>query len=58
MALFALITIALIGFSQIYFTKVFFISLTMMSILFAGNEGQSNKSVISKQLEPSDIPSS
>ncbi len=41
MALFALITIALIGFSQIYFTKVFFISLTMMSVLFVGGNQSS-----------------
>ncbi len=34
MALFALITVLLIGFSQIYFTKVFFIALTMMPVLF------------------------
>ncbi len=45
MALFALLTIALIGFSQIYFTKVFFISLTMMSILFAGG----NQSTVNSQ---------
>lgn len=45
MALFAVITILLIGFSQIYFTKVFFISLTMMSVLFAGNSQQSTVGV-------------
>ncbi len=34
MAIFALITIFMVGFSQIYFIKVFFMSLTMMPILF------------------------
>ncbi|WP_430931334.1 hypothetical protein [Saccharicrinis sp. 156] len=38
MAIFALITILLIGFSQIYFIKVFFISLTLMPVLFKKEE--------------------
>jgi hypothetical protein len=41
MALFAFITILLIGFSQVYFTKLFFIALTMMPVLFE-DRGQSS----------------
>ena len=38
MAIFAIITIFLIGFSQIYFIKVFFIALTLMPVLFRKEE--------------------
>ncbi len=36
MAVFALITIFLIGFSQVYFHKPFFIALTLLPVLFIG----------------------
>ncbi|SMO85748.1 O-Antigen ligase [Saccharicrinis carchari] len=41
MALFALLTIWLIGFSQIYFTKVLFLSLTMLSTLYPKRSAKS-----------------
>ena len=40
MAIFALITILLIGFSQVYFIKVFFIALTLMPVLYGKMEAR------------------
>ncbi len=40
MALFALFTVFLIGFSQVYFHKPFFIALTLMPVLFMDHKDQ------------------